>query len=678
MSIRALTLVPLLAALLALPVARAAAGGEEGAVPTGAVLTGAVPTGAAQADAALAGAARSDPAELDFVAAMQRLKQHLPDLPDSTSLRSLAIYDYLVAARLRRDLAAGADADLDARMDVFLQAHAGQPVARTLRHDWLASLAQRGRWDWFLPRVLDSTDALLSCDRLQGLLATGATAALAPEALARWSLPQKQPAQCADAFAWLHQQGLITPALAVSRTRAALAADNPRLAREFAADVPAPLATDLLRWSDLIEAPRSALNVLATHPALPIDPDALAAAFDKLSRADVSAALVLLPQLETRADTTPALRSRLLRSAALGAAYDRDPRALGAFMDLPLDAIDNQVQEWRVRAALYARDFDKVRRWIEQMPPALATQPRWRYWHARAVAVNDGEEAAVPLFAEIADMRDYYGYLAADHLNRGYHLNARPSPDDVATQRALSSEPALIRAHELFDCDLSDEAASEWNSVLSDAGNALKVQAARLAARWGWYSQSIATLAQSGEFDDLHLRYPRPYADAVEQAGKLTQLSSDWILAVMRQESLFRKDAVSRADARGVMQMLPATAVAVARRWHMMPPVRDALFDPSIALPLGAAYLRELLDKYSGNLSLALAAYNAGPAAVERWLPPRSMEAAIWIENIPYNETRGYVQHIVEHIVAFAYVAGNDPPRLAALLPVLDVPVAAL
>jgi soluble lytic murein transglycosylase len=336
------------------------------------------------------------------------------------------------------------------------------------------------------------------------------------------------------------------------------------------------------------------------------------------------------------------------------------------------------VQEWRVRAALYTGDFDKARSWTEQMPPSLAALPRWRYWHARAVAATGGEAAAEPLFAEIADMRDYYGYLAADRLHRNYHLNAHASAEDAATQGALASEPALIRAHELFDCDLSDDAAAEWTTAFSEAGNALKVQAALLAARWGWYSQSIATLAQSGEFDDLKLRYPRPYADAVEQAGKLTQLSDDWILGVMRQESLFRKDAVSRADARGVMQMLPATAVAVARRWHMMPPSRDALFDPSIAVPLGAAYLRELLDKHSGNLPLALAAYNAGPAAVERWMPPRSLEAAIWIENIPYNETRGYVQHIVEHIVAFAYVGGNEPPHLTTLLPVLEVPTPAL
>jgi soluble lytic murein transglycosylase len=140
----------------------------------------------------------------------------------------------------------------------------------------------------------------------------------------------------------------------------------------------------------------------------------------------------------------------------------------------------------------------------------------------------------------------------------------------------------------------------------------------------------------------------------------------------MRQESLFRKDAVSRADARGLMQMLPATAAQVAHRWHLPPPRKETLFDPSVAVPLGAAYLHELLERYDGQLDLSLAAYNAGPLAVARWLPPKSMDADVWIENIPYTETRSYVQHILEHIVAFAYVRDVEPPRLAALMPVFE------
>jgi soluble lytic murein transglycosylase len=607
-----------------------------------------------------------------FVAAMQRVRLHLPEPPDSPALEAYAIYDYLVAARLRRDLLQRPGEDLDTAIDAFLQAHPGQPVTHGLRRDWLANLAQRRRWDRFLPLSADVSDPSLVCDRLQGRLVTGDTEGLGVAALARWSLPQRQPAECNEVFAWLRQQNLLTPALAEARTRAALAADNPRLAREFALDTPSARTAALLQWSDLLEAPKSALTVFATHPTLAVEPDALVAGFDKLARTDSSGAFNLLPSLLARPDLTPALQTRLQRAAALGAAYGRDPRALSAFDSLPADTHDTPVEEWRVRAALWAGNYDKALRWIEHMPADLGAQPRWRYWRARATAATAGADAAEPLFNDIANLRDYYGYLAADRLHRHYSLNARPSPDDAKTQNGLAAEAGLIRAHELFACDMADEAALEWTAVLGGAEPVLKIQAAHLAARWGWYAESITSLAQAGEWDDVRLRYPRPYPDAVAEASRLADVPADWILSVMRQESLYRKDAVSRADARGLMQMLPGTATAVARRWRLPVPYNDSLFDPSVALPLGAAYLRELLDHHAGQLALSLAAYNAGPAPVARWLPSNSMDADVWIENIPYTETRSYVQHIVEHIVAFAWVRDAEPPRLETLMPPVE------
>src|SRR5450631_4345045 len=122
------------------------------------------------AAAELSSAAVADPQtnRLAFVAAMQRIRLNLPDTPDSPALEAYSIHDYLVAARFRRDLIKKPDEALDAAIDEFLPAHAGQPVARALRHDWLASLAQRRRWDWFLPRSLDATDPVLVCQRLEG------------------------------------------------------------------------------------------------------------------------------------------------------------------------------------------------------------------------------------------------------------------------------------------------------------------------------------------------------------------------------------------------------------------------------------------------------------------------------------------------------------------------------
>jgi soluble lytic murein transglycosylase len=610
-----------------------------------------------------------DPARLEFMAAMQRVRNHQAEPPDSTALNAYILYDYLVAARLRQALEDNPTAALDDTIDAFLHAHGGAPVGRSLRRAWLLSLADRGRWDLFLPRAAESTDPQLICDRLSGRLATGDTGDLAKAALERWSLPQQSPSECKPVFAWLRAQGSLTPALAEARTRAALAADNPRLAADFVTDVPEPQAAPLLQWIQLAESPQAPLALLALNPNMPVEADALAAGFTRLSSRDSAAAVSLLPALLKRPDMTPALSSRLQRAAALGAAYSRAPGAVALFSALPDDPNDGTVLEWRVRAALWAGDYSTALKWLDGMPPTLAAQPRWRYWRARTIAVLQGAGAAAPLYAGIAGLRDYYGYLAADHLNQSYNLNIHPSPDDVDLQAALAAEPGLLRAHALFDCDMADDAAVEWAVVMSNEKPAIKVQAAHLASRWGWYAQTIATLAQAGDWDDVALRYPRPYAADVAAVAKQTGVPGDWILGIMRQESLFRRDAVSRADARGLMQMQPATALAVARRSHLPPPTRQSLFDPSVALPLGALYVRELLDKYGGQLDQTLAAYNAGPMAVARWLPPAPMDADIWIENIPYTETRGYIEHILEHIVAFAVMRDSTPPTLAGLLP---------
>ncbi len=620
---------------------------------------------------------RNDPLEVrEFLAAWQHIHHELarspasaglPGLADSPTLKSYVLYDYLVAARLRRDLQVKPSVELDATVDHFLVVHVDQPLARPLQHEWLLSLAERGRWDWFLARSTDVTDPRLVCARLKGRLATGDTATLPASIIERWIQPQRWPEECALPFAWAREQGHLNSGLAESRTRAALVANNPRLAREFLLDVPTAQAAPLLLWVNLLESPKATLVQIISHSEL-VEPAALEAGFTRLSHIDAEGAAGLLPQLHARPDMTGGLAGRLQRALALGEASIRHPDSVASFALIPPEAVDDPVQESRVRAALWAGDFVQARAWIDAMPEAKAGLARWRYWRARAIAVTSPEAAKV-LFSELANLRDYYGYLAADQLHQRYQINLRPSPNDLVRQATLLAAPGLLRAHALFDCDLIDEAALEWAVALTGATAEVKVQAAKIAMNWGWYAEGIATLAQAGEWDDVRLRYPRPYATAVLEASQLTGLSGDWIYAVMRQESLFRKDVVSRANARGLMQILPGTAKNVARRWHLAVPSNDALTDPDSNLKLGAAYLRELLDRHHEHLALGLAAYNAGPAAVARWLPHHKMDADIWIENIPYSETRSYVQHILEHIVAFSAVREAVLPRISEWLP---------
>ncbi len=604
-----------------------------------------------------------------FLAAMDRVEFGAPDTPDPPALVHYPLYEYLVAARLQRDLAAAPGRTTDARVASFLDAHAHEPVTYTLRRDWLLSLAARGRWGTFLPLAASSADPRVACDRLAGRIASGKDPEDLPaQAIARWLEPRAQPAECDPVFAWLQRRGDLTEDLRELRVRGALDAGNPQLALQFAARLPAARAAPLRLWARLLESPQPTLESIAADPHRAAPAAAIAAGFDLLSRRDGRAAMSLLPRLLDRPGLPPALRPRLQLSAALGAAYDRDADALAAFARVPPTDIDAMAGEWRVRAALWNGDFAQALAAIDALPPAVAAEPRWQYWRARAVAATAGAAAARPLYAKIAQRRDFYGYLAADRLRRPYRLHARLTPIDRRILGRLAADPGLIRARELYFCGMVERATLEWRYALRDADAATFVQAARLAAAWGWYERSIIALKQADDWDDLRLRYPRPYRRAVVAASRMARVPPDWLFAVMRQESLYQPDALSPADARGLMQLQPRTAVAIARRWHLRRPTPAQLMSPPVALDLGAAYLRDLLDRFDGQLALGLAAYNAGPAAVERWLPDQPMPADVWIENIPYRETRAYVQHIVEHIVAFAWTRGAPPPRLARLL----------
>jgi soluble lytic murein transglycosylase len=114
--------------------------------------------------------------------------------------------------------------------------------------------------------------------------------------------------------------------------------------------------------------------------------------------------------------------------------------------------------------------------------------------------------------------------------------------------------------------------------------------------------------------------------------------------------------------------LMPETARRTARAWQQPSPGAADLLDPAFSIKLGAWHMRELVDQFEQQTAVALAGYNAGPAAAARWLPPEAIDADIWIENIPYNETRDYVQRVLWHSVVFGWLQTHSPQNVAAWL----------
>jgi soluble lytic murein transglycosylase len=154
--------------------------------------------------------------------------------------------------------------------------------------------------------------------------------------------------------------------------------------------------------------------------------------------------------------------------------------------------------------------------------------------------------------------------------------------------------------------------------------------------------------------------YPSPYADDVNSAEQAEDLPHGLLWAVMRQESGFDPDAVSPARAVGLMQLMPDTARPIADELSL--PRDDArLTSPPYAIRVGAHVLRKLLDEYHGVIPLAVAAYNAGSDAIDRWLSRSpAMQLDTFVERIPFRETRDYVAHVMGNLARYGYLARGD------------------
>jgi len=616
----------------------------------------------------------------EFVAAYARADAGREPLQaDSERLVAYPLYPYVQAARIRAALTAPGPhktlpADETARE--FIAAHRGEPVGRLVRRAWLPSLARRGQWRAFLDLYGQavSPDQTLRCQAIAARRALGETTGLADVITAEWLTPRSAADACDPAFDWLRSQGLLSDALIERRARLALAEGQSGLAKWLAKSLPAKQARPLRDWALLIDSPQAAIDALIASPATAVEDTAMLAGWSRLTRRNPDAAASRFKALVNARGLDGAQASSYARVLALGLAWNRQPKALGYFAQVAPADFDEATWEWQARAAIWARDWERLAQAIAAMPAALADDTRWRYWAARAQEKLGHAEQARQLYAEVVPTDNWFAVLAAARLGQRFSPHPQPVSYDADTIGVLERSPPFIRARELLRSDLPALAQAEWNAAYSTLDTPAKRAAIIMASRWGWHFQSIAAAAQLGFFDDYALFFPRPFDASVAEGAKLSGLSTTLIYSVIRQESLYQPWAVSGAGAIGLMQLLPATARRTARLVERPRPTREALTRPEVNVPLGAAFLARLVEDFDGQVVLALASYNAGPGATSRWLPDHPMDVDAWVENIPYNETRGYVQRIMWYSVVFQWLDDGEPedasPWLAKVGPV--------
>jgi soluble lytic murein transglycosylase len=351
------------------------------------------------------------------------------------------------------------------------------------------------------------------------------------------------------------------------------------------------------------------------------------------------------------------------------------------------DQLSDTQLEWKVRAALRAADWDSVLQTTRDMPLTVAQQPAWVYWRARALtSVHDGLRnerntgLATQLLKRIATPDNFYGQLAMQALGQAVTASRPALAPSHSDERAVKKNPSLRRAVLAFKLGLRSEAVREWHYgiALHEPGgmpNGQLLAAAQWACKLAIWDRCINTASRMSKPAGSRLLYPMPFKHAVVRKAKLRQLDPAVVFGIVRQESRFVMEARSGVGASGLMQIMPATATWTAKKIGLSGFSLGQLNEQDTNLTLGTSYLKLLLDDFQASLPMAAAAYNAGPSRSRRWrgtdADSPTLEAAIWMENIPFNETRGYVQHVVANTVNYAARITNKPQTVAKhLLPI--------
>jgi len=605
-----------------------------------------------------------------LLAAAAQAQERLPDLTDQRpavleafrladqgqlSLTDLArvadhpLLPWVEATQLRKRLASTPARDVRAA----LSRYDGQAAADWLREAWLRHLAARQDWAAFLVDYRPSADTGLRCAHLAARLATGATdAQWIADGQALWLTPASLPTDCDAPLKALQSLGHIDAARRWSRIEAALLAGQGGLARYLAEALPAADAALAKDYAAFLDAPH------ARAAQWPKDARSRAIAAEglvRLARRSPDAAEAQLATLGAALAFDETSRGKVQYAIALWTVASYLPGARERLAAVPESAYDERLYEWRVREAMARGDDAGALAAIDTLPPAQRADPRWRYFEARLRERQGQHEAARALYAQAAATATFHGFLAADRLAQPYALCALEPSKDPALRTRVAGDAGLARALELFTLDRTGAATREWTALLARLTPDERKVAIAFARDAHWYDRAVFTIGDAP--DDLRyysLRFPLHHEQVLRREARRHAIDPAWVAAQTRAESAFMPRARSHADARGLMQLLPSTAQRTARRLGQAWGGPASLYNPETNLVLGIAHLRHELDEHGGVAFEAIAAYNAGPAPVQRWKRDRpGFDPDFWIETVTYKETRDYVARVLAFSVIY-------------------------
>jgi soluble lytic murein transglycosylase len=521
------------------------------------------------------------------------------------------------------------------------------------REAWLAEAAKRADWAAFRKAWSGSDDPELRCDWLQARADAGTPdAAWDSDAQALWLTGSSLPDACDPVFALLAKRGRLGDDLRWQRLDLAVDAGQSGLVRFVGKGLPATDAALAQAYADYLDRPTA--NVAAL-PRTARTRAVATIALARLGKREPARAADLLAQVAPALGLDDAQRGKVLYEIALWTVASYGPESAERLAAVPESAYDERLHEWRVRDALARDDRPAALAALGKLPEKMRNDARYQYLQARLLELAGRGKEAKALYADAADDASFHGWLAADRLGQPYALCPLEVRNDAALRSRLAADPALVRAFEWLAYDRPAYAAREWAAAIKPLDDDARRVAVALAQAAGWYDRAVFGMNLVPEDNRYYrLRFPLHHDDDIRRFAAANGLDPAWVAAQTRAESAFMPRARSSADARGMMQLLPGTGAQTAASLGVAWRGGESLYEPTINFQLGTAYLRQMLERFGGRPYLAIGAYNAGPAPVNRWVGQRgSLEPEFFIESIPYKETREYVARVLAFSVVY-------------------------
>jgi soluble lytic murein transglycosylase len=534
------------------------------------------------------------------------------------------------------------------------------PLANRLFNAWLDAVFRRGRYADFVAHYEGGGDAARTCQYLRSLERVGRLEEAMAGVTPVWLNGRSQPDVCDPLFKrWIEERHL-TRELVWQRLTLAVESGQTSLARYL---------TRYLEGRALKRA--DAFIAVSQRPTLVVQTSQYRAD-DRETRAMVSLGVRRLARSDPEAAFRAWTHYRDTLTFDVEAAREIDQEVTrflarrGILVDAPeLSPTPNgrhlDAAEALVVTAIGRGEPLRALEFLDALRAEDTTDPRWSYWRGRAqrAAGLAGGDA----FDALSRERHYYGFLAADILGREPQLNARVLPDDPDAAAAIGAHRGMQRVRELYAVGDTINARREWLFLAPHLDERGRLAAVTALQDMGWIDLSV--IASADLTDYLELRFPAPHRVLFDAASHATALPLGFLYGVARQESAFGAAAVSPAGALGLMQLMPDTAARTARGLGLPVPTRADLLHPDVNVRLGTRHLATLMKRYDGNRFLSAAAYNAGEHRVDRWLRERPLgDADVWIDSIPFLETRNYVKAVL----AFSYIYGQKLGKPAPFL----------